>query len=621
VLIRWIEEGAKYEEHWAFLPILRPEAPAVKNIGWVRNPIDRFILARLELEGLTPTPPATPEMLLRRLSFGLLGLPPTPEELDAFIARADDASYREAIEQMLRRTQYGEHWARHWMDVTRYADSAGYELDYLFLHAWKFRDALIKSLAENKPMDRFIQEQIAGDQLWPENADAVDGALFLTIGPMRFEGGIKRAKEQQNAWLTDLADTTGAALLGLTMGCARCHDHKFDPLTQSDYYGLQAIFAESELKEEREDTGRGNNDSRPASIRVVPRDQPAVVQVLRRGEVDLPLREAVPLLPAALPAGGPLPQGKPRRAALAEWLTAKRNPLTARVLVNRVWQWHFGRGLAPTANDFGRQGEAPSHPELLDWLASELIDNGWDLRHLQRLILQSSTYRQSSIRSSEAQTRDPENRLLAGMPRRRLQAEELRDGMLAVSGELNLRSFGPPVVPPVEPWALAALRNKNWQPTEDANELRRRSVYLVARRSVKLPWFEAFNGPDTISSCAGRDSTVVASQALALLNSTDSLTFARALAGRLWRESDSQVDDAVRRAWLLVFSRSPAQDESQQARAFLEARAAAWRNKSPATDALPTGIPENAPMPAALGAAWVEWCLALLNSNEFVYVD
>jgi cytochrome c553 len=462
LLKRWIAEGAKYEAHWAFTPLVRPALPTVKDKAWPRNAIDYFILDRLEQAQLAPAPPASPEALLRRASFGVTGLPPLPEAVAEFAATHSDADYKAVLERLLASTQYGEHWARHWMDLTRYADSAGYELDYLFTHAWRYRDWLVRSFTANKPMDRFIQEQIAGDELWSGVEDAEDGSLFLTIGPMRHEGGIQRTKDRENEWLTDVADTTGSAFLGLTMGCARCHDHKFDPLTQSDYYGLQAIFADSELKQDR--AGKEAKETSPAFIRAVLREQAGAVQVLRRGEVDLPLREAVAALPAVLPGGGPLPAEKHRRAALARWLTEANNPLTARVLVNRVWQWHFGHGLVRTANDFGRQGEAPSHPELLDWLASELIASGSDLRHLQRLVLESATYRQSSLRSAEARSIDPENRWLSGFPRRRLQAEELRDALLSVSGALNAKSFGPPVVPPMEPWALAALRNKNWEP-------------------------------------------------------------------------------------------------------------------------------------------------------------
>jgi len=622
VLKRWIAEGAKYEAHWAFTPIQRPEVPAVKDQSWPRNPVDHFILARLEAENLAPAPPAAPETLLRRLTFGVKGLPPTPAELMAFAAAHDEASYQAVLGRLLASTQYGEHWARHWMDLTRYADSAGYELDYLFTEASRYRDWLVKSFAANKPMDRFIQEQIAGDELWPGDEQAADGVLFLTIGPRRFEGGIQRTKERENEWLTDVADTTGAAFLGVTLGCTRCHDHKFDPWTQNDYYGLQAIFADSELQETRVGSKGGPGDTSPARLRVAPRDQPDVVQVLRRGEVEMPLREAVASLPAVLPGGGPLPAEKQRRAVLARWLTSQRNPLVARVLVNRVWQWTFGQGLVRTASDFGRQGEAPSHPELLDWLASELIESGWDLRHIQRLILESATYRQSSFSSEQARIADPGHRWLAGFPRRRLEAEELRDALLAVSGMLNPKSFGPPVIPPVEPWALAALRNTHWGPTKDENEWRRRSLYLVVRRSMKLPFLEAFNSPDTVNSCAGRDSTVVPSQALALLNGPDTLTYARALAGRLWTQSGGDAGAAVSQAWPLIFGRSVRADECAHALAFLADREAEWQKTLPEPEALPTTIsPEWPNLPAARGAAWVEWCLALLNTDEFIYVD
>ncbi len=618
ILQRWIAEGAKYEGHWAFAPIERPALPVVKDKSWPRNAIDYFILERLELVNAPPAPQASPEALLRRVSFGVTGLPPSLEEVVSFAAKHDEADYTGVLDRLLSSTQYGEHWARHWMDLARYADSAGYELDYLFTHASRYRDWLVRSFASNKPMDRFVQEQIAGDEIWPGNDDAADGALFLTVGPMRHEGGIQRTKDRENEWFTDLADTTGAAFLGLTMGCARCHDHKFDPLTQADYYGLQAIFADSEVKQDR--GGPAPKETDPAFMRAVPRAQPGIVQVLRRGEVDLPLHEAVAALPAVLPGGGALPAERNRRAALAVWLTSANNPLTARVLVNRVWQWHFGRGLVRTANDFGRQGEAPSHPELLDWLASELIASGWDLRHLQRLILESATYRQSSIRSPEARDQDPDDRFLAGFPRRRLQAEELRDALLEVSGGLNLKSFGPPVVPPAEAWALAALRNKHWEVTGDESEWRRRSLYFVVRRSIKLPFFEAFNLPDNVSSCAGRDSTVVASQALTLLNSGDTLANARALAGRLWMASGGDAAKAAALAWQLVFARQVRPAESHRALAFLQAREEEWTKTQPAA-AAPTGVSGDLPMPAARGAAWVEWCLALLNANEFVYVD
>ncbi len=612
ILTRWISEGAKYEEHWSFAQVQRPEIPSVKNALWPRTPIDFFVLEHLESEGLQPAPEASPERLRRRMAFGITGLPPAAGESPP----ADLESEREA---WLSSVQHGEHLARHWMDVARYADSAGFELDNPFSHAWQYRDWLVRSFSSNKPLDRFIHEQIAGDELWPGDDEAKAGVLFLSIGPIKIQSaGIKRPEEDENERLTDLVDTTGSAILGLTLSCTRCHDHKFDPLTQNDYYGIQALFADSKRVVSKENQKEA---TAPISIWLQQNTTPALVKVLRRGELEMPIRDATPCLPAVFPGGGAVENPVFGRSALALWLTRPDHPLTARVMVNRIWQWYFGKGLVLTAGDFGSQGESPSHPELLDWLASELTSNHWDLRHIERLILNSATYRQSSIPSTAVKEADPEGRLLGAFPRRRLQAEELRDALLSVSGKLNLTPFGPPTTPPVEPWALAALRNKNWSPTKDESELARRSLYLIVRRSIKLPFFDAFNSPDTVNCCSARESTVVASQALTLLNSDDSLHFSRALAGRLWRESKGDATQATRLVWRWLFGRDPGSLEHQKAKAFLLAREAAWSKTTPAAKALPSGIDAAQPVPAQTGAAWVEWCLALINSNEFAYVD
>lgn len=606
-------------KHWAYQPIERPAVPNVRNEKWPVNAIDRFVLARLEREGLAPASQASAAVLLRRVSFDLTGLPPSVEQINAFVARGDKA-WQETTEQLLASRAYGEQWARHWMDVARYADSAGYELDYQFTEAWKYRDYLIRSFQSNKPLDRFIHEQIAGDQMWPGSSDAADGALFLAIGPRRHEGGIQRAAEREYEWFTDLADTTGAVFLGSTLACSRCHDHKFDPFTQRDYFGLQAIFADSELEEKH--VGPKPGDAvKPASLRAIPRKNPTTLKVLRRGELDAPLEDAPPALPAFLPDGGKLrAEGSARRSTLAHWLTSPRNPLTARVMVNRVWQWHFGAGLVRTPNDFGVQGERATHPELLDWLASELICSGWDLHHLHRLILDSATYRMSSICDEQSQARDADGRLLSHFPRRRLTAEELRDSMLAVAGKLNPKAFGEPVVVPVEKSELAGLNNMHWDVTRDPSEHLRRSIYLIVRRSVKLNFFDAFNAPDTAGSCAVRDRSVVALQALTLLNGPQSLDVARGLAGRLWRESEGDADRAVSRAWPLLFGRAATDAERSGASKFLAMREADWLAHRAPDGALPTDCGDHLPAPAR-GAAWVEWCLALLNANEFIYVD
>jgi hypothetical protein len=507
------------------------------------------------------------------------------------------------------------------MDVVRYADSAGYELDYLFEHAHRYRDWLIRSLRDNLPMDRFLQTQLAGDQLWPDSTDAADGVLFLAIGPQRFEGGIQRAKEREYEWLTDVADTVGSAVLGLTVGCARCHDHKYEPLSQRDYFGLQAIFSDCRLDEKR--IGDKGGDTRPALIKVVTREPAGIVQVLHRGEIDAAGEEAAPQVPAMLCAkdnAAPTFKAPQRRAEFARWLTSRDHPLNARVLVNRVWQWHFGEGLVRTTNDLGLQGEFPTHPELLDWLACELIDSSWDLRHLHRMILSSRTFRATSNVSPEARDLDPDNRLLAHFPRRRLQAEEIRDSLLAISGQLNDKAFGPAVVPQVEPWVLASLRNQHWEVTKDPAEWQRRTLYLVVRRSVKLPMLDAFNGPDTVSSCAVRESSVVASQALMLLNDQAAVDAARRLAGRLWTATRDDRDRLVDLAWKLVFGRPPRPEEVSRAIGFLRDREAAWKSRTPPAALLPKDIGGDAPE-AAAGAALVEWSHLLLNANEFCYVD
>ncbi len=612
LLTQWVAEGAKYEEHWSFTPIQRPALPLVKNLQWPRNPIDTFILERLESEGLQPAQEASPETLRRRMSFAITGLPPTADSQSTPDLDVERKAWLSSV-------QHGEHLARHWMDVARYADSAGFELDNPFTHAWQYRDWLVRSFSSNKPLDRFIQEQIAGDELWPQNDDAKAGVLFLSVGPIKIQSaGIRRPEEEENDRLTDLVDTSGSAFLGLTVGCTRCHDHKFDPLTQNDYYGIQALFSDSKRVVSKTNS---KENTTPIAIELQRNTAPNLVRVLRRGELEMPLRDATPSLPLVFPGGGPVENPTQGRSALAHWLTRSDNPLTARVLANRIWQWYFGKGLVRTAGDFGRQGESPSHPELLDWLASELISSGWDLRQIENLILNSATYRQSSIPSAAVKAADPEQRLLGAFPRRRLQAEELRDALLSVSGKLNLTSFGPPITPPVEPWALAALRNKNWSPTKDESELVRRSLYLIVRRSIKLPFFDAFNSPDTVNSCSARESTVVASQALTMLNSGDSLRFSRELAARLWSESKGDATQAIVLAWHWLFGRAPSPLESQKATAFLNARESVWNKTAPDSQALPPGVHAAHFIPPPTGAAWVEWCLALINSNEFAYVD
>ena len=626
----WIKHGAKApnapakatrsmddiaRKHWSLQPLVKPAIPAVRNVGWARNPIDAFVLARLEAAGLSPAPAAEPLVLLRRLQFDLTGIPPTPDEIEAFRKNPDGALPR-TIDRLLTSPQHGERWARHWLDVARYADSAGYELDSTYGSAWRYRDYVIRSLNADKPLDRFLQEQVAGDEMWPDSEEAKIATGLCTLGPYAFEGGIGRPKVVEYQRLTDIVDTVGSSLLGLTVGCARCHDHKFDPISQADYFGLQAIFAGAELRgtkisgDRREDTGEmrvlGNQAETPAT------------HLLRRGELDSPGAEIGPALPHLLPGGGPIDvpakKSEGRRTALARWLVAKENPLPARVLANRIWQWHFGKGLVRTPNDFGVQGEPPTHPELLDYLAAELVASGWSLRHLDRLILDSATYRMASTAAAESATKDPDHRLLSRFPRRRLESEIVWDHLHAAAGTLNPKMFGPAVVPPVDAEVLKTLLNARWKVTEDPAERNRRGIYLVVRRSLPLPLFETFNIAGSVESCPARQNTVVAGQALTLLNNDAILEQARTLAGRLLRECPNDVHAQVRRAWLLVFSRPATNTEESQALAFLARR----------TATLGTGRPPLAPIGAdasAHGGALAEWCLALVNTNEFLYVD
>jgi hypothetical protein len=635
----WVRAGAPWPEGvvlsagrapgtWAFEPV-RPVEPPANPEGYSANPVDRFVRARQRQRGLRPAAPADRRTLIRRLTFDLTGLPPTPEEVRAFLADRSPDAYERLVERLLASPHYGERWARHWLDVVRYADTGGFENDLYYRSAYRYRDYVIRSFNQNKPFDRFIREQVAGDELWPYDRAAVTATGLYCVGPALPESAMV-STQLEYEWLTDAADTTGAAFLGLTFGCARCHDHKYDPIRQKDYYAMQAVFAASDrpfpdkirllrikglngLLSEAPVPKRLLNDPRctvrteaRTGFRLFHRAAPMAVRRLHRGELASPREPVGPGLPAFLvPAGrraslaGVPPGG--RRAALARWLTAPDNPLTARVLVNRVWGWHFGQGIVRTPNDFGAQGEPPTHPELLDWLARDFVEHGWDLRRLHRLIVLSRTYRQGSVAAGPGLRLDPGNRLLWHFPRRRLEGEAIRDALLACAGTLNPAPFGPAVVPPLGRDELTGLfdaRGK-WPVTKDARQHTRRSVYLLVRRTFIYPLFAAFDPPELMSSCPRRLETVVPTQALALFNSPLAREQAGAFARRLLRECGPRTEALVSRAWWLAFGRGPTPAEGKRGRAFLEHRTAA----------------------VGRDAALAELCLALFNANEFVYVD
>ncbi len=618
---------ATAQKPWAFEPVKQVEPPR-DDSGWSANPIDCFLRARQRERGLHPAHPADKRTLIRRITFDLTGLPPTPEEIDAFLADDSPHAWARVIDRLLASPRYGERWGRHWLDVVRYADTGGFEADPAYASAWKYRDYVIRSLNADKPFDRFLQEQIAGDELWPRDPDAVLATALYCVGPVLPESAMV-TNQLEYEWLTDAVDTTGAAFLGLTIGCARCHDHKYDPIKQKDYYALQAVFAASDrpypgkVRDTRIKAINGllsdvpipkdkQNDPRctvqtetRTGFHLFHRPQPLEVHRLHRGELSKPREVMEPAFLTSLRHGqGPDFAGVPahrRRAALAKWLTSPDNPLTARVIVNRVWGWHFARSIVRTPSDFGAQGEPPTHPELLDWLSRDFLAHGWSLKHLHRRILLSSSYRMSSVASKADVEADPENLWLGHFPRRRLEGEAIRDRLLSCAGTLNPKAFGPPVIPPLDSQELSGLfdaRGK-WPVTKDASEHTRRSVYVLVRRTFLYPLLASFDPPEVMTSCARRVQTVVPTQALALLNSPLAREQALAFARRLVKECGDASEKQVSRAWLLAFGRPPTPSESERALAFLRKRS------------------NSAPCEAALA----ELCLALFNANEFVYVD
>jgi hypothetical protein len=613
---------------WAFEPV-RKALPPPDPDGWSDNPVDRFARAKQRARGLRPSPEADRRTLIRRVTFDLTGLPPPPEDVRAFVADRSPDAYERLVERLLASPRYGERWARHWLDVVRYADTGGFEADLLYPSAWRYRDYVIRALNGNKPFARFIQEQVAGDELWPGDPEAAVATGLYCVGPALPESAMV-ATQLEYEWLTDAADTTGAAFLGLTLGCARCHDHKYDPISQMDYFAIQAVFAASDrpfpakirllrikglngLLSEAPVPKRLLSDPRctvqtedRTGFHLFHRAEPLPVRRLHRGELTSPREPVTPGLPAALLAAGsgPARAGVPttgRRAALARWLTAPDNPLTARVLVNRVWGWHFGQGIVRTPNDFGAQGEPPTHPDLLDWLARDFVEHGWDLRRLHRLILLSRTYRLASPASGPGMSVDPENKLLWHFPRQRLEGEAVRDALLACAGTLNPRPFGPAVVPPLGRDELTGLfdTRSKWPVTKDVAQHTRRSIYLLVRRTFVYPLFAAFDPPELMTSCPRRLQTVVPTQALALFNSPLAREQSAAFARRLLGECGPRPEALVPRAWLLAFGRDPTPEEARRARTFLERRTAARAGE----------------------AALAELCLALFNANEFIYVD
>jgi hypothetical protein len=625
-------------EHWSFRPVKRPPVPWVRERAWIRTPIDAFILARLEKEHLRPAPPADRRTLLRRVYLDLIGLPPTVRELEAFLSDRSPAAYARVVEDLLARPQYGERWARHWLDVARYAETNGYERDGAKPSAWRYRDYVIRAFNADKPYDRFLTEQLAGDEIAGSNAETQIATTFLRLGTWDDEPADPVVDRYDQ--LDDVLGTTATAFMGVTLRCARCHNHKFDPFTQKEYYQMLAVFeplkrpqknrtdsdrlvgTEEELKTYR--AGLAAAKTQAVRLKDPPRayiwyeDSPRapVTHVFKRGDAHKPLGEVGPGLPNALVRRQPRPpqplaRSTGRRLWLARWLTQPDHPLVARVMVNRVWQGHFGTGLVPTANDFGMMGEEPSHPRLLDWLAAEFVAKGWSIKHLHRLIVLSNTYRMASGANPAAAREDPADRLLWRWPQHRLQAEAVRDSVLAVSGQLNPRMGGPSIYPQI-PRAVLEGQSRpgdGWGKSSP-REAARRSVYIFVKRVLAVPELELLDAPDTTCSCEQRLVSTTAPQALTFLNGAFMHEQAGHFAARL--ESSEAPAARVRRAFELALGRPPRPKELKLSLDFLEVQrrqidADIARGKMRAGDA---------------GQKALEaFCLVLLNTNEFVYLN
>ena len=635
---------AAERRHWAFQPRANadlPAFPAPADKAWVRSPIDAFILSRLHKEGLQPAPPADKVTLLRRVYFDLTGLPPTPVQMAKFLADKSPTAYPKVVDELLASSAYGERWGQHWLDIVRFAESDGFEYDTHRPDAWRYRDYVIQSFNSDKPYDQFLREQLAGDEINPKSEVMRIAAGFQRLGPLRKNAGNQDVAFNRNEEMVEMTNVIGSAFLGVTLGCARCHDHKFDPIRHTDYYRMQAFFAathendvplstaaEQAVWKVKNDAAQIPLKALKATMKGLTGDALAVVQK----NVDELETKSPPPLPAIFsvaddaekvtpvyvlargdtlnrgpqvgmrPLGILLPEGAPElpkdtkapRAELANWLLDTQNPLPSRVIANRIWQNHFGRGIVATPNDFGRMGTRPTNLALLDYLANQFIASGWKFKPLHRMILLSSTYQQSSQSAAQAAAaeRDPDNTFLWKFSRRRLEAEEIRDASLSVAGKLNPKQGGPSVIIPIDPDLLNVMyKPTQWAVTLDPQEHYRRSVYLFAKRNFKLPFMDVFDAPDRQTSCARRESSTHPPQALELLNGDLANAMADALAMRLLREAGQNKAKQIDLAYQLAAGRAPTRNEKQIALAFLQ--------KQPLR----------------------EFALAIFNLNSFLYVD
>ncbi len=733
--------------HWAYQKISRPAVPTVQGSERVSNPIDAFILRQLEAEKFSMTDRAGRRVLVRRLSFDLTGLPPTPEEVAAFEADETPDPYSKLIERLLASPRYGERWGRHWLDVAGYSDSEGYSVeDRVRPDSWRYRDYVIRAFNDDKPFDRFILEQLAGDELVtspmnnlsPEDAELLAATGFLRMAPDGTGGAVDDVSLARNDTVTETIKIVSSSLMGMTVGCAQCHDHRYDPIPQADYYRMRAVFnptfnmkkwrspqkrrvslytdadrklaAEVEVEAKKveaartvkqkefiaatfekqlaklpeeiheaaksayETTAKERTDEQKALLKKHPSlnvsagslylyDKKSADELKKMAEEAKTIRGKKPkenFIRAATEVVGQIPESfifnrgdheQPtekvtpgglmavslssevsdipendsqfkttgRKTAFAKRLTDPDHPLTARVIVNRIWMHHFGRGLVATPTDFGKLGSEPTHPELLDWLAAEFVESGWSVKHMHRLILNSSTWQQASFRSSELLAADPENLLYGAANLRRLDAETVRDSVLFLAGVMKHELYGEPVpvmADKVGRWVLG-LENLNAGRPGKSKPLRgqefRRSVYVQSRRSRPLAVMEAFDLPRMSPNCNLRRASTVAPQSLMLLNSDFALGYSQTLAKRVKEKASDDTETQIQFAWDLVYSRPAENSEVASAQTFLKEQAVLLKDR--------ITVKEGDAQPAIQAEALANLCQMLLSSNEFLYVE
>ena len=716
---------------WPFQSPQRPPVPSTDHPDWAANPIDAFVLERLETAGISPNRRAEKLALLRRVTFDLTGLPPTQAEQQAFAADDAPDAYLKVVDRLLTSDGFGERWAQHWLDVVRYAETEGFKADSLRKDAHKYRDYVIRSLSADRPYDEFVRQQLAGDELEIDNPEALIATGFNRLYPD--ENNAANLFQRRQEILDNLTETTGLVFVGLTMGCAQCHDHKFDEILQTDYYQLQAFFtplierddvtlatpdakaeykrqyqawdeATREIRDEMESlladrreklrryrlgkfresiqqcvlTPEGNRTPLQQQIALMAlrqldagSDSQTVLKKLPKpaqqqyGALAKRLAEFDHLRPAPLPTAmavsdlgtkppptyrlsvgnwqKPQEEVKPgfpsflssvapdlsldstiagsstgRRAALARWLTQAGHPLTSRVIVNRLWQHHFGRGIVATPNDFGVQGQPPTHPELLDWLAVELVEHGWSLKHIHRLMVTSATYCQSSridatsAAHEKALAVDGQNDLFWRANRRRMEGEAIRDAMLQIADRLSVRKYGPSARPTLP---AGISKRYGWQPDPKLEQRNRRSIYVFAKRNLRFPLFDAFDLPDLHNSCGQRTVTTTAPQALLMLNSQLTIGLAERWAERLLARFGGDYAALVTDAYRGALGRPARPEEIDAAVQFLVAQTPAE------AQVVGTGSDESSVGGQVSTSAVVDFCHALFNCNEFLYVD